>query len=253
VRRRHLLLAGGRRSAKIAVVAGLCGCRNARHTDRQEEKDASILESGSGGAQLDDGTALCRLSDGRANRRHDLLPLVGAVLVVGMAAHPPWHILATHMLRRSFLRMTATTAAGLALSPARAIAQGSGPGPEMRALSAYMHEAGTRALPAEAEDHAKQHVLDTLAAMISGSQLPPGRVRSTTSARTAEEVQRRSSGRRSRPRPATPHLPTASRRTRMRPMTRTTHRARTRVVRWCRRRSPPARNSALAERASSVP
>ena len=38
-----------------------------------------------------------------------------------------------------------------------------------------MYEAGRRALPAEAEDHAKQHVLDTLAAMISGSQLPPGR------------------------------------------------------------------------------
>jgi 2-methylcitrate dehydratase PrpD len=79
------------------------------------------------------------------------------------------------MLRRGFLRMTATTAAGLALSPARVSAQGSGPGPEMRALSAYMHEAGTRALPTEAEDHAKHHVLDTLAAMISGSQLPPGR------------------------------------------------------------------------------
>jgi 2-methylcitrate dehydratase PrpD len=37
-----------------------------------------------------------------------------------------------------------------------------------------MSAAGTRALPAEAAEHAKHHLLDTLASMISGSQLLPG-------------------------------------------------------------------------------
>ena len=44
----------------------------------------------------------------------------------------------------------------------------------MSALSAYMSAAGTRALPAEAAEHAKHHLLDTLASMISGSELLPG-------------------------------------------------------------------------------
>ena len=63
---------------------------------------------------------------------------------------------------------------GLVLPPVRSFAQASGPGPEMSALSAYMSAAGTRALPAEATEHAKHHLLDTLASMISGSQLLPG-------------------------------------------------------------------------------
>ncbi|HEV3395987.1 MAG TPA: MmgE/PrpD family protein [Xanthobacteraceae bacterium] len=78
------------------------------------------------------------------------------------------------MTRRSVLRMT-TAAAGLGLSPLRAAAQAPGPGPVMAALSAYMSEAGTRPLPADVAEHAKHHLVDTLAAMISGSQLPPGR------------------------------------------------------------------------------
>src|SRR3989454_629555 len=78
------------------------------------------------------------------------------------------------MNRRSVLGMTATTTIGLALSPTRIFAQASGPGPEMSALSAYMSAAGTRALPAEATEHAKHHLLDTLASMISGSELLPG-------------------------------------------------------------------------------
>jgi 2-methylcitrate dehydratase PrpD len=44
----------------------------------------------------------------------------------------------------------------------------------MEALSAYMGAAGSRPLPAEAAEHAKHHLLDSLAAMISGSELPPG-------------------------------------------------------------------------------
>ena len=59
-------------------------------------------------------------------------------------------------------------------SPARAFAQTPGLGPVMAALSAYMGAAATRALPAEIAEPAKYHLLDTLAAMISGSELPPG-------------------------------------------------------------------------------
>ena len=44
----------------------------------------------------------------------------------------------------------------------------------MSALSTYMSAAVTRALPVEAAEHAKHHLLDTLASMISGSELLPG-------------------------------------------------------------------------------
>ncbi len=47
--------------------------------------------------------------------------------------------------------------------------------PLMQQLSAYMGAASTRALPDEVIEKAKQHILDTFAAMISGSTLPPGR------------------------------------------------------------------------------
>ena len=77
------------------------------------------------------------------------------------------------MNRRHLLHMTATTAMVLGL-PARVFAQTSGPGPIMSALSAYMSAAGTRALPAEITEHGKYHLLDTLASMISGSELAPG-------------------------------------------------------------------------------
>jgi len=66
------------------------------------------------------------------------------------------------------------TALGLAWPRARAAAQTASPGPVMSALSAYMSAAASRALPAEVVEHTKHHILDTLAAMISGSELPPG-------------------------------------------------------------------------------
>jgi 2-methylcitrate dehydratase PrpD len=44
----------------------------------------------------------------------------------------------------------------------------------MTTLSAYMSAAGTRPLPAEVVEQAKNHLLDTLASMISGSELPAG-------------------------------------------------------------------------------
>jgi hypothetical protein len=48
-------------------------------------------------------------------------------------------------------------------------------GDVMAALSSYMVEARQRALPATVVELAKHHILDTIAAMISGSQLAPGR------------------------------------------------------------------------------
>ncbi|HVS86837.1 MAG TPA: MmgE/PrpD family protein [Candidatus Acidoferrum sp.] len=47
--------------------------------------------------------------------------------------------------------------------------------PVMDKLSTYMSEASGRALPDEVVEKAKHHILDTFAAMISGSELPPGR------------------------------------------------------------------------------
>src|SRR5690349_1444452 len=43
-------------------------------------------------------------------------------------------------------------------------------------LSAYMAGARDRALPAEVVEKAKHHILDTIAAMVSGSTLPPGKL-----------------------------------------------------------------------------
>src|ERR1700732_2513180 len=47
--------------------------------------------------------------------------------------------------------------------------------PIMQQLSTYMGAASARALPDDVTEKAKEHVLDTFAAMISGSGLPPGR------------------------------------------------------------------------------
>ncbi|HUD85927.1 MAG TPA: MmgE/PrpD family protein, partial [Xanthobacteraceae bacterium] len=78
------------------------------------------------------------------------------------------------MDRRSFFRITAAAAAGLALSPRRAFAQASAPDSTMSVLSVYMSGAGTRPLPDEVVEQAKNHLLDSLASMISGSELPAG-------------------------------------------------------------------------------
>ncbi|HEY3157317.1 MAG TPA: MmgE/PrpD family protein [Vicinamibacterales bacterium] len=47
--------------------------------------------------------------------------------------------------------------------------------PVMAALSSYMAAAKDRALPPEVVEKAKHHILDTFAAMVSGSDLPPGK------------------------------------------------------------------------------
>jgi 2-methylcitrate dehydratase PrpD len=48
--------------------------------------------------------------------------------------------------------------------------------PVMEKLSSYMAEARNRALPDAALQETKHHILDTIAAMVSGSELPPGRM-----------------------------------------------------------------------------
>ncbi len=78
------------------------------------------------------------------------------------------------MNRRALLGMTAVTAIGMALPARRTFAQSSAISSEMASLSAYMSAAATRAPPAEVVEQAKHHLLDTLASMISGSELPPG-------------------------------------------------------------------------------
>jgi 2-methylcitrate dehydratase PrpD len=76
--------------------------------------------------------------------------------------------------RRRFLRTAISAAAAASLSPVHALAQESDPKQVMNVLSAYMNGARERALPEEVIEQAKYHLLDTLAAMISGSELPPG-------------------------------------------------------------------------------
>src|ERR1700730_9416991 len=78
------------------------------------------------------------------------------------------------MNRRDFFGLTAAAVTGLAVWPTRSFAEGPGSGPEMTALCDYMSAAKTRVLPAEVAEQAKHHILDTLASMISGSELPPG-------------------------------------------------------------------------------
>jgi len=63
-------------------------------------------------------------------------------------------------------------ALGAAFSAARASAQAGGR--VIADLAAYMAAAAERTLPAEAVEHAKHHILDTIAAMVSGAELAPG-------------------------------------------------------------------------------
>jgi 2-methylcitrate dehydratase PrpD len=76
------------------------------------------------------------------------------------------------MDRRSFVTRGAFALCSAALPPVALRAQ---IGAVMSALGAYMAAAKDRALPATVAERAKHHILDTFAAMVSGSELPPGR------------------------------------------------------------------------------
>jgi 2-methylcitrate dehydratase PrpD len=78
--------------------------------------------------------------------------------------------------RRRFLTTTMSVGIALGVSRKRVFAQASsqGPGHVMSTLSDYMSTARTKALPDDVIEQSKFHLLDTVAAMISGSELPPG-------------------------------------------------------------------------------
>ena len=78
-------------------------------------------------------------------------------------------------LTRRRLLQGAGGAIAAAVFPKRPAVAGEPAGPIMTKLSAYMSEARNRPLPDEVLEKAKQHILDTFAAMISGAELPPGR------------------------------------------------------------------------------
>jgi len=79
------------------------------------------------------------------------------------------------MTRRGALRKAGALAAAVALPP-RAATAADPVSSVMATLSSYMSEAHERALPDKVLLEAKHHILDTVAAMVSGSQLPPGRL-----------------------------------------------------------------------------
>lgn len=76
--------------------------------------------------------------------------------------------------RRELLYRGALAAGSTMLLPLRLRAQAVGP--VMATLSGYMAAAKGRPLPPDVVEKAKHHILDTFAAMLSGSELPPGRV-----------------------------------------------------------------------------
>jgi 2-methylcitrate dehydratase PrpD len=76
------------------------------------------------------------------------------------------------MNRRELLRRGVCAVGALSLPAAARAADVS---PVMVALSDYMAAAKDRPLPPPILEHAVHHVLDTVAAMISGAELPPGR------------------------------------------------------------------------------
>jgi 2-methylcitrate dehydratase PrpD len=87
------------------------------------------------------------------------------------------------LTRRNLLELVGLAFATTAMPPAVMAASApanqdeaavQGVSPTMDKLSRYMSEASERALPDEVVEKAKHHILDTMAAMISGSEIRPG-------------------------------------------------------------------------------
>ena len=92
---------------------------------------------------------------------------------------------ASIVTRRRLLQQAGCVIAATAISPVLSGAteqsvptagKSAAGGAAMDKLSTYMSEAYQQALPAEVAEKAKQHILDTFAAMISGAELSPGQV-----------------------------------------------------------------------------
>jgi 2-methylcitrate dehydratase PrpD len=79
------------------------------------------------------------------------------------------------LTRRVWLQQTAWIAVA-AGCPQLMRAAGNDISPVMEKLSTYMAEARNRALPDKVLQETIHHILDTIAAMVSGSQLPPGKM-----------------------------------------------------------------------------
>jgi 2-methylcitrate dehydratase PrpD len=86
------------------------------------------------------------------------------------------------LTRRGMIKSAGWAVAAAAIPPIAVYRTGFGTvmaaesvGPVMAKLSSYMSEARDQALPEDVVEKAKHHILDTFAAMVSGSELPPGR------------------------------------------------------------------------------
>jgi 2-methylcitrate dehydratase PrpD len=83
------------------------------------------------------------------------------------------------LTRRGLLQSAGCALAASAFPFARLFGADAGTGPAispmMVKLSTYIAAAGGRALPDDVVEKAKHHILDTISAMVSGSQLPPGK------------------------------------------------------------------------------
>ena len=80
----------------------------------------------------------------------------------------------SHFTRRKLLKDLSCLAAYLGLSPIASLASDQ-VSPLMDTLSRYMADARNRALPTEVSRATRHHILDTIAAMVSGSTLVPGK------------------------------------------------------------------------------
>ena len=79
------------------------------------------------------------------------------------------------LTRRTWLQHAAWMTAAAAF-PRLAAGAANDISPVMEKLSSFMAEARNHALPENVVQETKHHILDTIAAMVSGSELPPGRM-----------------------------------------------------------------------------
>ncbi len=91
-------------------------------------------------------------------------------------AHIPGASSNANLTRRELVQRAAWAAAAAAISGGGARLHAEDVSPVMLKLSNYMTEARNSTLPDKVLEETKHHILDTFAAMISGSELPPGKM-----------------------------------------------------------------------------